>query len=63
MLVLVYFDTNFDTTNDVGQHKPVAAVCHGVVLAARAISKRTDKSALYGKKTTVLTWKLENSAW
>ena len=53
----------FDSTNDVGQHKPVAAVCHGVVLAARAISKKTDKSVLYGKKTTALTWKLENSAW
>lgn len=43
--------------------KPVAAVCHGVVLAARSISKRTGKSALYGRKTTGLTWKLENAAW
>ena len=43
--------------------KPVAAVCHGVVLAARAISKTTGKSVLHGRKTTALTWKLEKSAW
>ncbi|HEX7643413.1 MAG TPA: type 1 glutamine amidotransferase domain-containing protein [Burkholderiaceae bacterium] len=43
--------------------KPVAAVCHGVVLAARSISKTTGKSVLYGRKTTALTWKLEKSAW
>jgi putative intracellular protease/amidase len=43
--------------------KPVAAVCHGVVLAARSISPRTGKSVLHGRKTTALTWKLERSAW
>ena len=43
--------------------KPIAAVCHGVVLAARSISKKSGKSALYGRKTTALTWKLEKSAW
>src|SRR5277367_2293643 len=43
--------------------KPVAAICHGVVLAARSLSKRTGKSVLYGKKTTALTWKLEKAAW
>jgi putative intracellular protease/amidase len=43
--------------------KPVAAICHGVVLAARSISKRTGKSVLQGRKTTALTWKLERSAW
>lgn len=42
--------------------KPVAAICHGVVLAARA--RRADgHSALYGRRTTALTWKLESSAW
>ncbi len=42
--------------------KPVAAICHGVVLAAR--SKRADgRSVLYGKRTTALTWALEKSAW
>ncbi len=43
--------------------KPVGAVCHGVVLAARSISKKTGKSVLYGRKTTALTWKLEKSGW
>lgn len=43
--------------------KPVAAVCHGVVLAARAVSPRTGRSVLYGRKTTALTWALEKSAW
>src|SRR5579859_2123649 len=38
--------------------KPVGAICHGVVLAAR--SKRADgRSVLYGRKTTALPWALE----
>jgi len=53
----------FEHKNANGQHKPIAAICHGVLLAARAISNSTQKSVLYGKKTTALTWKLENSAW
>jgi putative intracellular protease/amidase len=43
--------------------KPVAAICHGVVLAARSISAKTGKSVLHGRRTTALTWKLERSAW
>lgn len=43
--------------------KPIGAICHGVVLAARAISKESGQSVLFGKKTTALTWKLEKSAW
>jgi len=43
--------------------KPVAAICHGVVLAARSISSRSRKSVLHGRRTTALTWKLEHSAW
>lgn len=43
--------------------KPVAAICHGVVLAARSVSKRTAHSVLYGRKTTALTWRLEKAAW
>ena len=43
--------------------KPVAAICHGVLLAARSISKRTGRSVLYGYRTTALTWALERSAW
>lgn len=42
--------------------KPLAAICHGVLLAAR--SKRADgRSVLYGYRSTALTWKLEKSAW
>jgi putative intracellular protease/amidase len=43
--------------------KPVAAICHGVLLAARSHSAKTGRSVLYGYKTTALTWALENSAW
>ncbi len=43
--------------------KPVAAICHGVLLAARSISPKTGRSVLYGYKTTALTWAFENSAW
>jgi putative intracellular protease/amidase len=43
--------------------KPVAAICHGVLLAARSISTRTGRSVLFGYRTTALTWALENRAW
>ncbi len=43
--------------------KPVAAICHGVLLAARSISQKTRRSVLYGYRTTALTWALEKSAW
>ena len=43
--------------------KPVAAICHGVLLAARSTSKRTGHSVLHGYRTTALTWALEQSAW
>ena len=43
--------------------RPVAAICHGVLLAARSISKRIGRSVLYGYRTTALTWALERSAW
>jgi putative intracellular protease/amidase len=43
--------------------KPVAAICHGVLLAARSISPKTGQSVLHGYKSTALTWALENSAW
>lgn len=42
--------------------KPTSAICHGVVLAARSISPSMGKSVLYGRKTTALTWKMENTA-
>ncbi len=41
----------------------VAAICHGVLLAARTADPATGRSALYGRKTTALTWELERRAW
>jgi putative intracellular protease/amidase len=43
--------------------KPLAAVCHGVLLAARSIDQATGTSVLYGRRTTALTWSLERTAW
>jgi putative intracellular protease/amidase len=43
--------------------KPVAAICHGVVLAARSVSGKTGRSVLHGRRTTALTWQFENTAW
>ncbi len=41
--------------------KPIGAICHGVLLAAR--SKRPDgRSVLHGRITTALTWALERKA-
>jgi putative intracellular protease/amidase len=42
---------------------PVAAVCHGVVLAARSIHPATGRSVLHGYRTTALTWALERAAF
>ncbi|HZV53593.1 MAG TPA: type 1 glutamine amidotransferase domain-containing protein [Rhodocyclaceae bacterium] len=42
--------------------KPVAAICHGVLLAARA--RRADgRSVLHGRRTTALPEWMELSAW
>jgi putative intracellular protease/amidase len=41
---------------------PVAAICHGVLLAARSISPKTKRSVLYGLRTTSLTWSQEHLA-
>jgi protease I len=43
--------------------KPVAAICHGVLIPARAIDAETGKSVLHGRKTTALTKAQELSAW
>jgi putative intracellular protease/amidase len=41
---------------------PVAAICHGVLLAAR--SRHADgRSVLFGRRTTALTWALEHAGW
>jgi protease I len=36
------------------KNKIIAAICHGVIVAARSINTETNKSFLYGKKTTSL---------
>jgi putative intracellular protease/amidase len=41
----------------------VAAICHGVLLAARSVDRATGRSVLYGRKTTALTWAMEHLAW
>jgi len=40
---------------------PVAAICHGVLLAARSRAAH-DRSVLYGRRTTALTWAFERKA-
>jgi putative intracellular protease/amidase len=45
------------------ERKPVAAICHGVLMAARSISGRTGRSVLHGYRTTALTWEFEKKAW
>ncbi|MFA4081362.1 type 1 glutamine amidotransferase domain-containing protein [Mycobacteroides salmoniphilum] len=42
---------------------PVGAVCHGVLLAARARNPETGFSVLYDRRTTAVTALLELSAW
>ena len=43
--------------------RPVGAICHGVLVAARAIDPATGRSVLHGRHTTALTWALERKAW
>lgn len=43
--------------------KPVAAICRGVVLAARSIDPETGKSAIHGYKTTSLLKSQEMTAY
>jgi len=42
---------------------PVAAICHGVLLAARSLDPASGRSVLYGRHTTALTWSMESLAW
>ena len=41
--------------------KPVAAICHGVLLAARSRDV-SGRLVLYGWRTTALTWQQERTA-
>jgi putative intracellular protease/amidase len=42
---------------------PVAAICHGVLLAARSRTADGGRSVLFGRRTTALTWALERKGW
>jgi putative intracellular protease/amidase len=42
---------------------PVAAICHGVLLAARSRASTSNRSVLFGRRTTALTWALERKGW
>lgn len=42
---------------------PCAAICHGVVVLARAIDPSTGKSVIHGRTVTSLTKSLERTAW
>jgi len=43
--------------------RPVAAICHGVLLAARSQTADGRHSVLFGQRTTALTWALERKGW
>ncbi|MBL8507818.1 type 1 glutamine amidotransferase domain-containing protein [Chitinimonas sp. JJ19] len=43
--------------------KPIAAVCHGVLLPARTLDPATGKSVLHGRKSTGLPAFMELFAW
>jgi putative intracellular protease/amidase len=45
-----------------GAGKVVGAICHGVLVAARAVDPTTGRSVLHGRRTTALTWALERRA-
>ena len=50
-------------TEAFGRAMVVAAICHGVLLAASSVDPATGHSVLYGRRTTALTWELEARAW
>lgn len=53
----------FESGTSREDHKPVGAICHGVVVPARSLSPTTGHSVLHGRKTTGLTWRQEKLAW
>jgi len=44
-------------------NRPLAAICHGVVVVARSIDPETNKSVLFGRRTTALLQSQELTAW
>lgn len=43
--------------------RPVGAICHGVLVLARAIDAENGASVLHGRRTTALPASMELSAW
>ncbi len=43
--------------------KAIGAICHGVVLVARSVDPRTQRSVLYDRRTTALLKSQELTAW
>ena len=43
--------------------KPLAAICHGVIVLARSIDPATGKSVLHGRRTTCLPKYMERVAY
>ena len=43
--------------------RPVAAICHGVIVLARSIDPRTQRSVLWDRKTTCLPKYMERGAY
>lgn len=42
---------------------PLGAICHGVLVLARALDPATGRSVLFGRRTTALLESMEMSAW
>lgn len=47
----------------VAAHKPVAAICHGVLVMARARAPGSSRSLLHGRTSTCLPRYMERLAW
>jgi len=45
------------------QGKVIGAICHGVLVLARAVDHETGRSILYGRKVTALTKNLERAGY
>ncbi|NUP05032.1 MAG: thiamine biosynthesis protein ThiJ [Polyangiaceae bacterium] len=43
--------------------RPVAAICHGVLVLARTVDPETGRSVLFDRKTTCLPKYMERTAW
>jgi putative intracellular protease/amidase len=44
-------------------NRPLAAICHGVLVLARATDPKTGRSVLYGRRTTCLPAYMERTAY